>query len=55
MEGLLINYSFNAVKYSFTGRDIVVADASFLLPLLTTDEKLLLGRFGQIFFNTLKM
>lgn len=55
MEGLLINYSFNAVKYRFKSREIVVADASFLLPLLTTDEKLLLGRFGQIFFNTLKM
>lgn len=55
VEGLLINYSFNAVKYRFKGMDIVVADASFLLPLLTKEERLLLERFGQILFNTLKM
>lgn len=37
MEGLLINYSFNAVKYRFKGREIVAADVGCLLPLLTTE------------------
>lgn len=55
IEGLLINYSFNAVKYRFKGQDIVVADAVFLLSLLNKEEKLLLERFGHVLFNTLSM
>lgn len=53
VEGILINYSFNAVKYRFAGREIVLSEASFLLPLLSAEEKLLIGQVGQILFQTL--